>query len=204
LKGAAAVANAFETVILKMRDLGMFQFLLPFMLTATIFYGLLRKSKIFGEEFRAITVNAVVALVAAFMVWAAPIILGVNIETGLAAFFLQGMSATLILLVGLMMTSMFFPPDLAAEARRVQETWRGSARRRNHNRDCHSDIERDDKHIPACRDQVRNRRGHIALGRDHIQHTYGVAAARHRGRARIGRRRERQGQELIVWQGSRI
>jgi len=120
LKGAAAVANAFETVILKMRDLGMFQFLLPFMLTATIFYGLLRKSKIFGEEFRAITVNAVVALVAAFMVWAAPIILGVNIETGLAAFFLQGMSATLILLVGLMMTSMFFPPDLAAELQKLE------------------------------------------------------------------------------------
>jgi uncharacterized membrane protein YjfL (UPF0719 family) len=120
LKGAAAVANAFETVILKMRDLGMFQFLLPFMLTATIFYGLLRKSRIFGEEFRAITVNAVVALVAAFMVWAAPIILGVNIETSLAAFFLQGTSATLILLVGLMMASMFFPPDLAAELQKLE------------------------------------------------------------------------------------
>ena len=114
------MANAFETVILKMRDLGMFQFLLPFMLTATIFYGLLRKSRIFGEEFRAITVNAVVALVAAFMVWAAPIILGVNIETSLAAFFLQGTSATLILLVGLMMASMFFPPDLAAELQKLE------------------------------------------------------------------------------------
>lgn len=114
------MVNAFETVILKMRDLGMFQFLLPFMLTATIFYGLLRKSRIFGEEFRAITVNAVVALVAAFMVWAAPIILGVNIETSLASFFLQGTSATLVLLVGLMMASMFFPPDLAAELQKLE------------------------------------------------------------------------------------
>lgn len=109
------MVNVFETVIIKMRDLGMFQFLLPFMLTTTIFYGLLRKSRIFGEEFRAITVNAVVSLVAAFMVWAAPIILGVNIETGMAAFFLQGTTATLVVLIGLMMTSMFFPPDLAAE-----------------------------------------------------------------------------------------
>jgi len=113
------VANAFETVILKMRDLGMFQFLLPFMLTTTIFYGLLRKSKIFGEEFRAITVNAVVSLVAAFMVWSAPIILGVNIETSLASFFLQGTSATLIVLVGLLMASMFFPPDLATELQKL-------------------------------------------------------------------------------------
>jgi len=113
------VANAFETVILKMRDLGMFQFLLPFMLTTTIFYGLLRKSKIFGEEFRAITVNAVVSLVAAFMVWSAPIILGVNIETSLASFFLQGTSATLVVLVGLLMASMFFPPDLATELQKL-------------------------------------------------------------------------------------
>ncbi len=113
------MANAFETVILKMRDLGMFQFLLPFMLTTTIFYGLLRKSKIFGEEFRAITVNAVVSLVAAFMVWSAPIILGVNMETSLASFFLQGTSATLIVLVGLLMASMFFPPDLATELQKL-------------------------------------------------------------------------------------
>jgi hypothetical protein len=113
------LANAFETVILKMRDLGMFQFLLPFMLTTTIFYGLLRKSRIFGEEFRAITVNAVVSLVAAFMVWSAPIILGVNIETSLASFFLQGTSATLVVLVGLLMASMFFPPDLATELQKL-------------------------------------------------------------------------------------
>ena len=113
------MANAFETVILKMRDMGMFRFLLPFMLTTTIFYGLLRKSRIFGEEFRAITVNAVVSLVAAFMVWSAPIILGVNIETGLSSFFLQGTSATLIVLVGLLMASMFFPPDLATELQKL-------------------------------------------------------------------------------------
>lgn len=114
------MANVFETVIIKMRDLGMFQFLLPFMLTTTIFYGLLRKSKIFGDEFRATTVNAVVSLVAAFMVWAAPIILGVNIETGMAAFFLQGTTATLVVLVGMMMTSMFFPPDLATEFKNLK------------------------------------------------------------------------------------
>lgn len=109
------MANVFETVILKMRDMGMFQFMLPFMLTSAIFYGLLRKSRIFGDEFRSITVNAVVSLVAAFMVWSAPIILGVDIETGLASFFLQGTTATLVVLVGMLITSMFFPPDLAAE-----------------------------------------------------------------------------------------
>jgi len=80
------MANPFETVILNMRETGMFQFMLPFMLSSAIFYGLLRKSQIFGDPARSVTVNAVVALVASFMIWASPIILGIDIETRLASF----------------------------------------------------------------------------------------------------------------------
>jgi hypothetical protein len=107
------VASPFETVILNMRDMGMFQFLLPFMLSSAVFFGLLRKSKIFGDPDRSVVINGVVSIVAAFMVWSAPILLGVDMETKMAAFFVQGTSATLVILVGLMMVSMFFPPDLA-------------------------------------------------------------------------------------------
>lgn len=107
------MANMFETVILKMRETGMFQFLFPFMLSTAIFYGLLRKSKIFGDPREVVSINAVVALVASFMVWSAPILLGVDIEQSLANFFVQGMTATLVVLVGLLITGMFFPPDLA-------------------------------------------------------------------------------------------
>jgi MFS family permease len=116
------MANPFETVILNMRQTGMFQFLLPFMLSSAIFYGLLRKSQIFGDPQRSVTINAVVALVAAFMVWASPILLGINIETMLAAFFLQGVSATLVILVGLIIVSMFFPPDLATQIGKALNT----------------------------------------------------------------------------------
>jgi hypothetical protein len=113
------MANPFETVILNMRQTGMFQFLLPFMLSSAIFYGLLRKSQIFGDPQRSVVINAVVALVASFMVWAAPIILGIDMETSLASFFVQGTSATLVVLVGLLIVSMFFPPDLAAQLGKV-------------------------------------------------------------------------------------
>jgi len=95
-----------------MRETGMFQFLLPFMLSSAIFYGLLRKSQIFGDPSRSVTINAVVALVVSFMVWAAPILLGIDIETYLASFFVQGISATLIVMVGLMIVGMISPPDL--------------------------------------------------------------------------------------------
>lgn len=106
------MANPFETVILNMRETGMFQFLMPFMLSSAVFYGLLRKSQIFGDPARSITVNAVVALVASFMIWASPIILGIDIETHLASFFVHGASAMLIVMVGLMVIGMIAPPDL--------------------------------------------------------------------------------------------
>jgi len=109
------MVTPFETAILKMKEFGMFQFLFPFMLSAAIFYGLLRKSQIFGDPNKNVAINAVVALVAAFMVWSYPILAGVDVETQLANFFTQGMSATLVILLGLLICSMFFEPDLAKQ-----------------------------------------------------------------------------------------
>lgn len=107
--------NPFDTAILKMHELGVFQFVMPFMLSSAIFYGLIRKSQIFGPPEKNVAVNAVVALVASFMVWAAPIIAGIDITTQLVSFFTQGMTATLVILVGLMIASMFFPPNLSEQ-----------------------------------------------------------------------------------------
>lgn len=107
------MVNVFETVILKMRDAGMYQFLFPFFLSMAFFYGLLRKSKLFGDPRDMVSLNAVVAIVASFMVWSAPVILGIDIEQNMAAFFVHAMTAALVLVVGLLITSLFFPPDLA-------------------------------------------------------------------------------------------
>ncbi len=113
------MTSPFETVILNMRETGMFQFLLPFMLSSAIFYGLLRKSQIFGEPVRSVTINAVIALVASFMVWSAPVLLGMDIEMHLASFFVQGISVTLIVMVGLMVVGMIAPPNLPAHFEKV-------------------------------------------------------------------------------------
>jgi hypothetical protein len=89
------------------------------MLSSAIFYGLLRKSKIFGEPSTSVSINAVIALVASFMVWASPIILGIDIETHLASFFVQGASVTLIVMVGLMIVGMIAPGDLPEHFKNV-------------------------------------------------------------------------------------
>ncbi|MEM5799760.1 MAG: hypothetical protein QXZ43_03805 [Candidatus Aenigmatarchaeota archaeon] len=105
--------DVFRNVILKLNELGAFNFLFPFMLTSAIFYGLLRKSKLFGSDSdRNVALNGVIALSAAFMVWAFPVINGVDIQAQLSTFFMQGMIVMLILMVGLMVTGMILPENL--------------------------------------------------------------------------------------------
>lgn len=105
------MANPFDFVIVRLNQLGFFQLLL-FVLTSAVFYGLLRKAKLFGEPGQNIVVNGVVSLVAAFMVWSAPTILGIDIQTATTTFFVQGISATLVVMVSLMITGMFAPEGL--------------------------------------------------------------------------------------------
>lgn len=107
------MVSPFETTINKMAELGMFKFLFPFMLTAAVFYGLLRKSQIFGDPDRNVAVNGIVALIAGFMVWAYPIISGVDITLQLSNFFMQGLILTVTVMFGLMIAGMFLPPNLS-------------------------------------------------------------------------------------------
>ncbi len=103
----------FEIAILKLNELGFFKFLLPFILSAAIIYGGLRRAQIFGDPDKNIAVNAIIAFVISLFVWATPVILGVDIQGKLTAFFVQGFTVSLVVLIALMLAGMFFPPDLA-------------------------------------------------------------------------------------------
>jgi hypothetical protein len=81
------------------------------MLTAAVFYGLLRKTKLFGLPEKNVAVNAIVALIAGFMVMAYPIIAGVSPET-LPAFFFHGTVLLLVMVVALLVAGMFLPENL--------------------------------------------------------------------------------------------
>jgi len=119
------MASPFETVILKLGDLGFFQFLLPFLLTAAIFYGLLRKTRVFGEPQQNVVVNAIVALVAGFMVWAYPIIAGVDIQTQFSTFIFQSTLAMFAIIVGLLIAGMFFPEDISKKVGEIVKGGKG-------------------------------------------------------------------------------
>jgi len=105
------MVDIFTPVIARLIELGFFKFMLPYILTSAVFYGLLRKSQVFGKPDENVAVNAVVALIASFMVWASPVILGIDIQTQLAAFFTQGIVVTLVFMIALLIIGMFLPPD---------------------------------------------------------------------------------------------
>lgn len=104
------MTSPFERVILRWcgpEGMGFCQFLFPFMLSSAIFYGLLRKSKIMGEDSEV--VNATIALVASFMIWAYPVIVGIDITKAMTAFFMQGFVVALFTIIGISIASMAHP-----------------------------------------------------------------------------------------------
>jgi len=115
--------DIFTPIIEKLMELGFFKFLLPYMLTSAIFYGLLRKTQIFGDPEKNTAVNATVATVAALMAMAAPIITGIDIQTQLSAFFMQAMSVSLIFIVSIMIAGMFLPPNLPELLEKKLKSW---------------------------------------------------------------------------------
>jgi len=106
------MADIFTAVIQRLRDIGAFNFLFPYILTSAIFYGLLRKSQVFGKPEENAAVNAVVSMIAAFMVWSYPVIAGIDIEAQLVFFFTQGVVMILVFMITLLIAGMFLPPDL--------------------------------------------------------------------------------------------
>lgn len=106
------MADPFATLIMKMRDMGMFNYLFPFMLGTAMIYGMLRKSRMFGDPEQVMSINAVVAIVSSFMLMAYPVLIGESVEPIFANFFMQGLAAALVMSLILGIVGMFFPADL--------------------------------------------------------------------------------------------
>jgi hypothetical protein len=117
--------DIFTPVILQLKEIGAFNFLFPFFLTSAIFYGLLRKSQIFGPAEKNTAVNSIISLVASFMVWAFPVIQGVNIEAQLSAFFMQGLAVSLVFMVALMLSGMIFKENLSEQLSQILQGNKG-------------------------------------------------------------------------------
>ncbi len=98
--------SLFEPVIKWMIDLGFYSFLFPWIVTSAIFYGLLRKSKIFGES---TTLNGLIAISIAFLVIGFPILSQFSLSLPIATFFTQATVFILIFVFAFIAASFFYP-----------------------------------------------------------------------------------------------
>ena len=89
--------NPFEVLVHNLNTMGFFGFLLPWVFTFAIVFGLLAKSKIFGDDAR---ISAVVAIVVGFFVvgYGGP---------GLASFFVNIFGIAAAVLAGILVLVLF-------------------------------------------------------------------------------------------------
>lgn len=86
------MVNAFETLVTNLTNLGFYDFLLPWLFTFAIVYGLLVKANLFGKNDK---ISGVIALVAAFFVTAVS-------GPAIADFFTTMFGGATILLTGIL------------------------------------------------------------------------------------------------------
>ena len=101
---------AFVDILDLWKSYGLFEFYLPFVLMFAIFYGLLSKSKIFGDEDkerRVRNINVVISIVAALFVMVSPV--GVSLTTFFGTFFTQTMVVLTTMLCFVLIFYMIIP-----------------------------------------------------------------------------------------------
>jgi len=102
------MADIFQPFIQKLVDLGFYNFFFPWIITTAIMYGLLKKSKVFGDS---AMMNGTISLSISFLVIGFPLIFGNPSVFALpmATFFTQATVIVLFLAVGFLMASFFYP-----------------------------------------------------------------------------------------------
>ena len=98
------MVNPFQLITERLIDLGVFSFFLPWIITAAIMWGLLKRSNIFDP-----TINAVLSIAVSFFVWGYLAQTAFEIGQPLAAFITQGFVLMLVFVFGLIGASMFYP-----------------------------------------------------------------------------------------------
>ena len=97
--------NVFELVVNRLLEVGFYD-LLIFVVALALFYGILKKTKLF-EGVRL--VNEILAFCIAFLIFGFPIILNYSLILPIATFFTHSFLWILIFFVGMLVASFFYP-----------------------------------------------------------------------------------------------
>jgi len=113
------MAGPFEIVAQKLGEMGFYNFLLPWLVTSALLWGLLKRSNFFGEN--SIVINSVLSISVSFFIWGFIIFTGSDVGTSLSTFFTQmifvGLAFLLIVLLGSLLV-----PDFTEQLKKVLPT----------------------------------------------------------------------------------
>jgi hypothetical protein len=121
------MVSPFETLIKNLVNLGFYNFVLPFIISAIVLYAILKKSKVLGESE---VLNIVLSIAVAFMIFGFPVITGISLGVPLATFFTQAVVFIFVFAIALIVASIFYPnmPEMMMrEFKRRTMIWIGLA-----------------------------------------------------------------------------
>lgn len=102
------MVNVFEIISQRLADLGVYDFLLPWLITSAILWGLLKKADLFGEK--SVAINSVLSVTISFFVWGFLTLGGGSgIGSAMSRFFTQMIFVAIGFVFMLIVSSMFFP-----------------------------------------------------------------------------------------------
>lgn len=96
----------FESVVQKMVDFGLYDYVIPFILTSAIMFALLRKSRVIGDS---VVLNGVFSVSVGLLIFAFPVLTGITYGQELSTFFVQGSFWIFILVLAVLIASVFYP-----------------------------------------------------------------------------------------------
>jgi hypothetical protein len=99
------MADVFTQVVIKLVGLG-FANLLIFIIAMALIYALLKQRKVFGDS---TIINGLIAFSVAFLIFAFPAIIGVNLISNIVTFFYQSFVFMLIFFIGFLIAGFFYP-----------------------------------------------------------------------------------------------
>jgi hypothetical protein len=103
--GVVYMENIFELVITKLLEVGFYD-LLIFLAALTLFYAILKKTKMFGDMR---VVNELLAFSIAFLVFGFPVIVNYSLVLPMTKLFTSSFVFILVFLIGMLMASFFYP-----------------------------------------------------------------------------------------------
>ncbi len=100
------MVNIFQITVERLSELGFYDFLLPFILLTTVLFAVLRKTQLLGES---PIIQGIISVSVGLFIFGMPVIVGINITQGLTAFLTQGAVIILVLVIGFLVASFFYP-----------------------------------------------------------------------------------------------